>query len=669
MDFDLRATARRAMTENGFLPDFPPEVRREVEALQETAPNGVRDLRGLLWSSIDNRESRDLDQLEVAEQQPYDHIRVSIAIADVDGMVGKDSATDGHAGRSTTSVYAGPFVFPMLPERLSTDLTSLNPGEDRGAVVVEMDVGPGGAVVRHDVYRALVRSRAKLAYDAVGSWLEGGTDLPPEVAAVPGLEEQVRLQDEAARRLRALRRRHGLLDLDTIEARPVVAGDKVIDLEVPVHDRARDIIENFMIAANVAMARFLKGRRVSSLRRVVRVPKRWDRIVELAAELGESLPAEPDPKALASFLARRKAADPEHHPDLSLAVVKLLGPGEYVLERRFARDAERHFGLALAEYAHSTAPNRRYADLVTQRLVKATLEGAASHYTEESLAAIAARCTEREDAARKVERTVRKSVAAALMQDRIGDRFTAIVTGASEKGTYVRVLRPPIEGRVVRGYQGLDVGDTVRVKLIGAYPEQGFIDFEGPETDVGRKIARSRQKKKAAALLARRIGRQFAAVVTAASPKGTWVRLLTEAGEGRVVRGQRALRVGQTVRVTLVSADAVHGFIDFEYGPGVEARKSERTARKKAMAWRLRGRVGDAFTGVVTSSNPRATYVRVEDPEAEGRIVRGAGGLQVGEKVRVVLLAADPKRGFIDFATELEGAAPHPPDPLPPRRE
>jgi exoribonuclease-2 len=652
MDFDLRATARRAMAENGFVPDFPPEVHLEVEALEESTPSGVRDLRSLLWSSIDNRESRDLDQIEVAERLPYDHIRLSVAISDVDLLVDKDSATDGHAGHSTTSVYAGPFVFPMLPERLSTDLTSLNPGEDRGAIVVEMDVGPGGAVVRHDVYRALVHSRAKLAYDAVGSWLEGGTTVPPEVAAVAGLEEQVRLQDEAAQRLRALRRRHGLLDLETIEARPVIAGGKVIDLEVPPHDRARDIIENLMIAANVAMARFLKSQRVASLRRVVRTPRRWDRIVALAAELDETLPAEPDPKALAGFLARRKAADPEHHPDLSLAIVKLLGPGEYVLERRLSRASDGHFGLAVAEYAHSTAPNRRYADLVTQRLVKGVLDGTTPEYSEDALMAIAARCTEREDAARKVERTVRKSVAAALCLDRIGDRFTAIVTGASEKGTYVRVLRPPLEGRVVRGQQGLDVGDTVRVKLIGSDPAKGFIDFEGPASDVGRKIARSRQKKSAAARLSRRLGRQFAAVVTAASPKGTWVRLLTETAEGRVVRGHRDLQVGQTVRVTLVAVDPVHGFIDFEYGPGVDSHKSERTARKKAAAWRLRGRVGESFAGVVTGASPRATYVRIDEPEAEGRIVRGGSGLAVGAPVRVVLLAADPKRGYIDFARE-----------------
>jgi exoribonuclease R len=652
MDFDLRAAARRAMTANGFVPDFPLEVHREVEALQPTPLAGVRDLRGLLWSSIDNRESRDLDQIEVAERLPYDHIRISVAVADVDQMVGKDSATDGHAGYATTSVYAGPFVFPMLPERLSTDLTSLNPGEDRGAIVIEMDVGPAGAVARHEVFRALVQNRAKLAYDEVGAWLDGGTDVPPSVSGIAGLEEQVRLQDLAAQRLRALRRRHGLLDLDTIEARPVIAGGKVIDLEVSAPDRARDVIENFMIAANVAMARFLKSRRVPSLRRVVRTPKRWDRIVELAAELGEALPAQADSKALAAFLARRKAADPAHHADLSLAVVKLLGPGEYVLERRLTRPSHGHFGLAVAEYAHSTAPNRRYADLVTQRLVKAALEGTASQYTTETLTAIAARCTEREDAARKVERTVRKSVAAALMHDRIGDYFTAIVTGASDKGTYVRVLRPPIEGRVVRGRQGLDVGDTARVKLIGADPERGFVDFEGPASDVGRKIARSRQKKVAAARLARRLGRQFAVEVTAVSPKGTWVRLLTEAGEGRVVRGHRDLRVGQTIRVTLVSADTVHGFIDFEYAPGIDAYKSERTARKKGMAWRLRGLVGQAFSAVVTSVSPRATYVRVDDSDTEGRIVRGGGGLSVGEKVRVVLLAADARRGFIDFARE-----------------
>jgi exoribonuclease R len=400
------------------------------------------------------------------------------------------------------------------------------------------------------------------------------------------------------------------------------------------------------------MARFLKSRRVPSLRRVVRTPKRWDRIVELAAELGEALPAKADPRALAAFLARRKSADPAHHPDLSLAVVKLLGPGEYVLERRLARPSDGHFGLAVAEYAHSTAPNRRYADLVTQRLVKAALDGLASDYTEETLTAIAARCTEREDAARKVERTVRKTVAAALVHDRIGDYFTAIVTGASPKGTYVRVLRPPIEGRVVRGPQGLDVGDTVRVKLIGADPEKGFVDFEGPASDVGRKIARSRQKKVAATRLARRIGRQFAAIVTAATPKATWVRLLTEGGEGRVIRGQRDLQVGQTIRVTLVSADTVHGFIDFEYAPGIDPRKSERTARKKGMAWRLRGQVGQPFAAVVTSATPRATYVRVDGSDIEGRIVRGGSGLAVGERVRVVLLAADARRGFIDFARE-----------------
>src|SRR5438477_3846849 len=326
MEFDLRATARRAMVDHGFLPDFPPDVEREVATLAEAAPSGLRDLRGRPWSSIDNRDSRDLDQVELAERLPDDHIRLRVAIADVDELVARDTATDGHAAHSTTSVYAGPYVFPMLPERLSTDLTSLNPGQDRCAIVVELDVGPGGTVAGHDVYRASVASRAKLSYEAIGAWLEGGTGVPPEVVGVPGLEEQVRLQDEAAQRLRALRRRHGLLELETIEARPVVAGGRVIDLQVPAPDRARDIVENLMIAANVAMARFLKARRVPSLRRVVRTPKRWDRIVALAADLGETLPTQPDPKSLASFLARRKAADPEHHPDLSLAIVKLLGP-------------------------------------------------------------------------------------------------------------------------------------------------------------------------------------------------------------------------------------------------------------------------------------------------------------------------------------------------------
>jgi exoribonuclease R len=653
--FDLAAAAEQVMAANGFRPVFPPEVSREVTALQEAlppAPDEVRDLRGLLWSSIDNRESRDLDQVEVAEPMADDGVRVRVGVADVDSRVARMSATDVHAGLNTTSVYTGVTVFPMLPERLSTDLTSLGPGEDRLAVVVEMDLDREAAVVRAGVYRALLRNHAKLEYDGTGAWLAGDAPVPPEVSAVPGLEEQVRLQDAAAQRLLARRRRTGVLDLETVEPRPVVARGRIIDLQPVARGRARELIENFMVAANGALARFVGERGLPALRRVVRVPKRWDRIVAIAAELGEKLPAEPDARALSTFLARRRTLDPVRFPDLSLAVIKLLGPGEYVLHRPQGGRPAGHFSLGAAEYAHGTAPNRRYPDLVLQRLVKGALAGAPPPYPEEELERLAAHCTEREDAARKVERTMRKRAAAVLMADRIGESFVGVVTGASSKGTYVRILSPPVEGRVVRGEQGLDVGDTVRVTLVGTDAEQGYIDFEGPRGDVRQKLERSRLKKRAAARLAPRAGQTFRAVVTAASPKGTWVRLPRERAEGKVVRGHHGLAPGQRIDVTLVSADSVHGFIDFEHAAGVEPRKRDRQERKREAARHLLRRVGDTFDAVVTGAGSKATYVRVMGPEAEGRLVRGRKGLRVGDGVRVVLLAADPRRGFIDFARE-----------------
>jgi exoribonuclease-2 len=652
---DLVAAAERVMAENGFRPAFPAEVSREVAALPEALPppaEAVQDLRGLLWSSIDNRESRDLDQVEVVEALPDDGLRIRVGVADVDSRVGRDCATDDHAEINTTSVYTGVAVFPMLPERLSTDLTSLGPGEDRLAVVVEVDLDREGTVTRADVYRALLRNHAKLEYETTGAWLAGDGPLPPEVGAVPELEEQVRLQDVAAQRLLALRRRTGVLDLETVEPRPVIARGKVIDLQPTPRGRARELIENFMVAANGALARFVRDRGLPALRRVVRVPKRWDRIVALAAEVGEKLPPEPDARALSVFLARRRALDPVRFPDLSLAVIKLLGPGEYVLVRpRDSRPAA-HFSLGAAEYAHGTAPNRRYPDLILQRLVKGTLTGAPTPYGEEELERLAAHCTEREDAARKVERRMRKKAAAALLADRIGESFVGVVTGASEKGTYVRILSPPVEGRVVRGERGLDVGDTVRVTLLRTDAEQGYIDFEGPRGDVGRKLERSRLKKRAAGRLAARGGQTFKAVVTASSPKGTWVRLPRQRTEGRVVRGHHGLAPGQRIDVTLLSADSVHGFIDFEHGAGVPARKRERLERKRQAARDLVGRVGDAFDAVVTGTSAKATWLRILAPEAEGRLVRGRKGLRVGDGVRVVLLFADPRRGFIDFGRE-----------------
>ena len=480
--FDLVGIARRTMIDNGFEPDIPRSVVEELQSMQTNpqpdALNSLtQDLRSLLWSSIDDRKSRDLDQVEYAEKLPSGDIRVLVGIADVDALVKKGSAIDEHAAANCTSIYTGVKTFPMLPEELSTDKTSLMGGADRSSIVSEMIIGSDGAVKSSNVFPALLHNYAKLSYEAVGAWLDDKGPMPPEVSGVPGMEGQIRLQFEAAQQLRHLRREHGALELDTIQASPVLDGaGNVTELSVTERNSARDLIENFMIAANVAMAQFLEAKGVLSIQRVVRTPKYWDRIVDVARELGEKLPAEPDSRALADFLARRKTADPEHFPDLSLSIVKLLGPGEYTVQKPGAA-SEGHFGLAVSDYTHSTAPNRRYADLITQRLVKAELAKAAPPYSEAELNAIAAHCTEREDAARKVERKMRKVAAAVLMQHRIGEEFDAIVTGASPKGIYARILRPPVDGRVMRGEEGLRVGEKIRVKLLSAEPERGFIDF------------------------------------------------------------------------------------------------------------------------------------------------------------------------------------------------
>jgi exoribonuclease-2 len=469
------------MIEEGFLPDFSGAVKLEVAALASKPPHSsapdVRDLRALIWSSIDDSRSRDLDQVEYAEALANGDTRLLIGIADVDSFVPRGSATDAHAIENCTSVYAGVKTFPMLPEQLSTDLTSLVPGEDRSAVVTEMVVAPDGTVKTTDFYRALVHNHAKLSYQSVGDWLEGKASVPERIRDVPGLEAQIHLQDEIANRLGELRRQNGALELGTIQVTPVVDDQgKVKELQVIEQNSARDLIANFMIAANVEMAEFLEMKGGPSLRRVVRTPKYWSRIVEIAADLGEKLPITPDSRALADFLARRKKADPLHFPDLSLAVVKSLGPGEYTVQGA-GEEGEGHFGLAVQDYTHSTAPNRRYADVVTQRLVKAALAGKPTPYTVAELKRIAEQCTDREDAARKVERKMRKVAAAILLKDRIGEKFEAIVTGAAEKGTFARTLKPPVDGRVVRGEDGLRVGDKVKVRLLSTDPERGFIDF------------------------------------------------------------------------------------------------------------------------------------------------------------------------------------------------
>ncbi|MBA2482135.1 MAG: RNB domain-containing ribonuclease, partial [Planctomycetes bacterium] len=419
-------------------------------------------------------DSRDLDQLTVGERLPNAVLRLQVAIADVDALVVQGSAVDRHAACNTTSIYTAGGVFPMLPERLSTDLTSLNPECDRLALVVTMDIDGGGSIGATDIRRARVRNHAKLAYPSIGAWLEG-TPAPTALARVPGLEDQLRLQDEATTRLRERRQDLGALDLDTGEARAVVRDGKVVDLLPTERNRAMELIADAMIATNGVVARFLAQHRLPSIRRVVRRPDRWDRIVELARGLGSRLPAEPDGRALEAFLRERRSADPLHFPDLSLSVVKLIGKGEYVLE--LPGKGTGHFGLAVRDYAHSTAPNRRYPDLITHRLVKAALAGHPMPYSDEDLAGIAAHCTEQEDNATKVERRMRKSAAALFLRPRIGESFDAVVTGASEKGTWVRTLRPAVEGKVMRGDEGLDVGDRVRVRLMSVDVERGFIDF------------------------------------------------------------------------------------------------------------------------------------------------------------------------------------------------
>ncbi len=479
---DLDAIAHRSVVTAGFEPGLSKAVLREVQSITAHPPAttptaSVRDLRKLLWSSIDDRKSRDLDQLEYAEALPGGDTRLLVAIADVDAFVPKGSAIDEHAAVNSTSVYTGVRTFPMLPEELSTDLTSLNPEQDRLAIVTEMVVARDGTIKSTNFYRAVVHSQAKLSYESVGEWLDGKAEVPPKVSAVPGLEAQIKLQFETANRLGELRKQQGALELATIQANPVVNDDgKVTDLAVVEENGARELIANFMITANVAMAKFLEAAGRSSLRRVVRTPKYWPRIVEIAEELGDKLPPVPDSRALAEFLKRRKVADPVHFPDLSLAVVKSLGPGEYTVETP-GREGEGHFGLAVQDYTHSTAPNRRYTDLVTQRLVKAALEKMPEPYDEAALQEIAAHSNQRGEAARKVERKMRKVAAAVLLRDRIGQEFEAIVTGATEKGTFARLISPPVDGRVMRGARGLRVGDKTRVRLVATDPERGFIDF------------------------------------------------------------------------------------------------------------------------------------------------------------------------------------------------
>jgi exoribonuclease-2 len=476
---DLQRIARRAMIEKGFLPEFSKEVNAELatlEAMSFDDDKSVRDLRAKPWCSIDNDDSRDLDQLTVAESLDGGKVKILVAVADVDALVSKGTAIDRHAATNTTSVYTAAAIFPMLPTKLSTDLTSLNQGADRIAMVMELELSSEGEIVGERVYRAWVNNKAKLAYDGVAAWIDGSGPMPEQLASAPGVGDNLKIQDQFAQKLRAHRHEHGALELESLEARPVFEGDAVTDLKIDRRSRAKELIEDFMIAANGVTARFLEAKGYTSLRRVVRTPKRWDRIVSVAAEHGWKLPATPDAPALEAFLVARKKADPLRFPDLSLIIVKLMGAGEYAIERP-GQEAIGHFGLAVRDYAHSTAPNRRFPDLITHRLLKAAMRGAKAPYTPEELESLAAHCTEQEDDASKIERQVRKSAGALLLESRIGERFEGVVTGASDKGTWVRVFHPAVEGKIVEGAEGLDVGQQVKVRLLETNVERGFIDF------------------------------------------------------------------------------------------------------------------------------------------------------------------------------------------------
>jgi VacB/RNase II family 3'-5' exoribonuclease len=475
---DLRAIARHSMTARGLEPDFPADALNQLKTIQGPAKetDSVRDLRDRLWCSIDNDTSRDLDQLTVAEKLASGTVKIFVAIADVDALVKRGSPIDRHAQTNTTSVYTAAQIFSMLPEKLSTDLTSLAENEDRLAMVVEMDIAADGSILNSAIYRATVHNHAKLAYRSVAAWLDDQGAIPERVAKTNGMDEQLRLQDGIAHVMKKVRYQRGALELETIEPEAVLQDGRVTDLRLDPRNRAKELIEDFMIAANEVVAMFLEQHGSPVLRRVVRSPERWDAIREVAAKYGDKLPAQIDSKPLAEFLARRRQADPLRFPDLSLTIVKLLGRGEYVVQLPGQKGIG-HFGLAVRDYSQSTAPNRRFPDLITQRLLKAVLTGGKSPYSSTDLVSLATHCTEQEDAAAKVERQVRKSAAAQLLADRIGARFDAIVTGAGEKGTWVRLLKPPVEGKLVKGESGLKVGDQLNVQLVGANVERGFIDF------------------------------------------------------------------------------------------------------------------------------------------------------------------------------------------------
>jgi len=478
---DLRAIADQAMEKYGFHPSFPKAVIREVQKIQEGKPEEKKtdaaDLRSLLWVSIDNHDTMDIDQIQFCEEGPDNEIHVKVAIADVDHLVRKGSPTDRHAVKHGTSIYTGVVTYPMLPIRLSEGITSLHPHQDRMAVVIEYAVLPDGTVRHGDVYPAIVCNKAKLVYEVVGEWLEEGGDFPYDNLEIEDLADQLLLQHEAAERMKEQRAEQGFLDLQTIEASPVMENGDVTGLVIQKESPAHSLIEEFMIAANRTLVNQLKDASYPMVQRIVRTPRNWEGIIEEAASRHFHLPEEPDAQALAAFLLSQKKADPETFPDLSLTIVKLMGPGEYVAIAP-DEDSVGHFALAVTDYTHGTAPNRRYVDIIIQRLIKAVISSNSPPYRFDELEMLAEHLSATEKAAKKVERFMIKAAAAVLLQDRIGEEFRAIVTGAAEKGTYARIIDPPVEGRIVKNEKGLKVGNKIIVRLLNTDPEKGFIDLE-----------------------------------------------------------------------------------------------------------------------------------------------------------------------------------------------
>ncbi|ADV84154.1 Exoribonuclease II [Terriglobus saanensis SP1PR4] len=490
--FDLNVAAAGEMQFQGFSLRHSADEQAQLativanDGVPQTDLDALLDLRNLLWSSIDNDTSRDLDQIEWAEEtvDPVDPkdaaIRVLIGVADVSAAIAKDSPIDRFARDQTQTVYTGVRNFPMLPNALSTGLTSLNENEDRAALIIEYTVLKDGAMIHQKIYRAQVQNKAQLAYSSVGPFLSDNkidARLSIKLAANPELQQQLRLQDEAAQNLRAARARNGSLDFRRSEAQPILADGVVKSIESIEHNRAMQLIEDLMIASNETVAESLHNAKRSSLRRIVRSPERWQRIVDLAALKGTQLPAEPDSLALNGFILEQQKADPDHYPDLALTIIKLMGAGEYVLSRGNDPTPPAHFALAAQDYSHSTAPNRRFPDLVTQRLVKAMLAHEPAPYGDDELAMIAEHTNDRERATNKVARSMFKRITAVAMQNRVGETFNGVITGANDKGVWVRVFTPPVEGKIVQGDKGLDVGDKVRVKLIHTDPQRAFIDF------------------------------------------------------------------------------------------------------------------------------------------------------------------------------------------------